>query len=515
MQRLRTLAFCLLFVQVLFSCKEDEKPDGRVPVTIEGFTISSAANPAGRISTTLNWEHTFGEEINLTFVSRTNQQSFSVRFQPDFSGELPQILLPPDSYSYSGSTGQSSVSSFLPVYLEGNMQVKEPSTSLLLSGKTNYQLVSISGENLKNTPQLLSPVEISMFSHDGFYYAYVKANELVKSELTLENGKKLRWGLNARIYGHDSFFFRTSSEGDQVPTISDPVLDFAQATITLDEESVPDYMGLFNQIEHSSLVKEASGLQWVQGRLFAINDGGNPAEFYELSPDHGGVVRTIRVANAQNIDWEDLALGDNYLYIGDFGNNLGNRSDLRVLRIPIADALGKTEVQAEVIAFGYDRQTGTGPASDHRFDCEAMVFHEGKLLLFTKPSNAQGSDVYTLDPNPGMQTAKFAGTFETKGWITGADLTPGGKNIVFIGYENAGFASRSILSFVKNPQLPSLAGNILKSMHLGSVALTSQTEGIAIDGNFRVKIAGEQIRQGAFTIPQLLSELDLKGILED
>ena len=515
MNRLRTPTFYFSFALLFFSCKEDENPNGRVPVTIEGFTIISAANPAGRINSTLNWEHNFGEEVSLTFVSQTNQETFPVSFKPDFSGELPQILLPPDTYSYSGSTEEAIVSSFLPVQLEGNMQVIGPSTSLLLSGKTNFQLVSFSKNNLKNAPQLLRPAEASMFSYDNFYYAYVKADELLKSELTLENGKKFRWGVNAKAFEHDLFNFNTSSGETSNPTVVDPVLNLTQKTVTLDSESIPDFMALFNQVEHSNLVNESSGLQWIQGRLFAINDEENLAEIYELDPNNGDAIRTVRVTNVQNIDWEELAVSDNYLYIGDFGNNLGKRTNLRVLRIPINDALTKAEVQAEIISFNYDRQTGAEPTTDHRFDCEAMVFYEGKLLLFTKPSKAQGSDSYTLDPNPGTQTARFAGTFDTKGWITGADLTSNGKNIVFIGYENTGAASRSILSFIKNPQLPSLSGSTLKTMNLGSLTQTSQTEGITIDSDFRVKIAGEQINFGGLRVPQRLSELDLTGILQD
>jgi len=514
MPQLRAFIFCILFAQLLLSCKEDVTPDGRFPLTIEGFSLASSALPGGRLLTDGEWQHTYGEKISLVFVSQTTGASLPFTFEPDFTGEFPQILLPPDSYSYSGSTDALRISAFLPITVEGNVVVNGP-TRTLLSGKTGYQLVSFSKENLAATSRIMLPLESPLFSNEGYYYAYVVPDEVFKAELVLQNGNKLNWGMDTRAFAHASYLFKTPAGPSQTPPLSDPTLDLTRSTVMLDSESVPDKMLPFYQTELADEVPEASGLQFVGQRLYAINDGGNAAEIYGIDLYHGQMIRRIRVTNAPNIDWEDLASDGQYLYIGDFGNNLGTRKDLRVLRISLHELETKNEVQAETIHFTYDRQSSTEMSSDHRFDCEAMAFHEGQLLLFTKPTNAQGSDVYTLDANPGVQTARFAGTFETKGWITGADITADGKNLVFVGYENAGFTSQSFLGLIENPQLPALSGNPLKTIQLGSLAANGQTEGISIDLSLRVKIAGEQINRSGLSIPQRLSELDLKGILED
>ena len=39
-------------------------------------------------------------------------------------------------------------------------------------------------------------------------------------------------------------------------------------------------------------------------------------------------VRTIKIDNAKNDDWEELAEDDEFIYIGDFGNNNGKRKNL-------------------------------------------------------------------------------------------------------------------------------------------------------------------------------------------
>ncbi len=511
MHQFKAIIFGLIFVALLPSCKEDEKPDERVSLTIDGFALTSATAPGGRLHTNEEWEHTFGEKLTVFFVSQSTQTNYPFTFVPDFSSDLPEISLPIDTYYYYGTSDATQITSFLPVQIEGYLELSAPTISRLVA-KTDYQLVSFSQRNLTEQSRITHPEEGSFFSKDGYFYAYVPSNQLFKAELILPGGNSLQWGLDTKPFVHSSFIFKSPNDTGQIPSMGDPQLTFSQVIVTLDSESVPDRMPPFYQTEIADEVKEASGLQFIGERLFAINDGGNAAEIYEIDQRQGHMIRRIRVSNATNIDWEDLASDGQYLYIGDFGNNLGSRRDLRVLRIPLSEIEFKNDLEAEVIHFTYDRQTAFGSA-DHRFDCEAMVYHGGQLLLFTKPTNAQGSDVYVLNPTPGTQVAGYAGTFETAGWITGADLTGNGKNLVLSGYEKAGLASQAFIGLVKNPTLPALSGNTVKTIRLGSLVFNSQTEGIAIDGDYRVKIAGEQLNQGGLTVPQRLSELDLKGIL--
>ena len=75
-------------------------------------------------------------------------------------------------------------------------------------------------------------------------------------------------------------------------------------------------------------------------------------------------------------DWEDLAMDEQFLYIGDFGNNGGNRQDMLVYKVALsqinpstsnADMTQSLSVQYE------DQTTFDNEAYKHNFDCEAMI----------------------------------------------------------------------------------------------------------------------------------------------
>lgn len=103
-------------------------------------------------------------------------------------------------------------------------------------------------------------------------------------------------------------------------------------------------------------VAETSGLLNVDGRIFTHNDSGNKAELYELDTVSGAVKRKIVVTNASNNDWEDLSSDDHFIYIGDFGNNRGDRKNLRIYRVSREQLLSSENIQADTINFIYDDQ---------------------------------------------------------------------------------------------------------------------------------------------------------------
>jgi hypothetical protein len=82
-----------------------------------------------------------------------------------------------------------------------------------------------------------------------------------------------------------------------------------------------------------STISETSGLLFFNGKLITHNDSGNTAQLFEVDTTSLQLTRTVTVLNAENIDWEDLAQDDAYIYVGDFGNNSGTRTDLVIYRI--------------------------------------------------------------------------------------------------------------------------------------------------------------------------------------
>lgn len=136
-----------------------------------------------------------------------------------------------------------------------------------------------------------------------------------------------------------------------------------------------------------SELSEISGLEkWNDSTLIAINDGGNDPILFLLNLS-GQITRKISVSNATNIDWEALAMDENYLYIGDFGNNMNERKDMCLYRVNRNEIATLNEVTAEKMSISY-REQKEFPPKDHEryFDAEAMTYFEGQLWIFTKNS---------------------------------------------------------------------------------------------------------------------------------
>ena len=79
-------------------------------------------------------------------------------------------------------------------------------------------------------------------------------------------------------------------------------------------------------------LEEASGLAFFDHQLWTHRDGGNGSDLYVIDTLTGEVLQPFPQLGLLNVDWEDLAEDADYFYIGDFGNNVGNRNDLRIIR---------------------------------------------------------------------------------------------------------------------------------------------------------------------------------------
>ena len=105
-------------------------------------------------------------------------------------------------------------------------------------------------------------------------------------------------------------------------------------------------------------IMETSALIYWSGGLWTLNDSGNEPELYKFDTLTGQISQTIAISGAQNVDWEDLAQDETRIFIGDFGNNLGNRTDLKIYVVEKSSipASGNAEVLATEIEFSYGDQ---------------------------------------------------------------------------------------------------------------------------------------------------------------
>ncbi len=183
---------------------------------------------------------------------------------------------------------------------------------------------------------------------------------------------------------------------------------------------------------------ESSGLIYWDGLLWTHNDSGGKAAIYGFDTITGTIQRTVFIKGAKNIDWEDIAQDAGYIYIGDFGNNVGARRTMFIYKIAkggITSDKKEVFVPARQIAFKYaDQESYKKRRHAHNFDCEAFFAFENHLYLFTKNWADQKTRLYKMPKKVGMYDLSPEATFEAGGLITGADISRSGKRVALIGY---------------------------------------------------------------------------------
>ena len=193
-------------------------------------------------------------------------------------------------------------------------------------------------------------------------------------------------------------------------------------------------------IEIPSTLNEISGMIFRNDTsFFAHNDGGQGARIFEVDLEEKKINRNIKIHNATNIDWEDMTQDDEYIYVADSGNFLGQRTDLKIYKISKNELENQDSVTVEIIEFEYPDQPIFSPTEIHNFECEALLNFENELFLFSKNHLDLKTKWYSLPKNAGNYSASLIQEFESDGLITGATMSEDKDVIALLGYqENAG-----------------------------------------------------------------------------
>lgn len=153
-------------------------------------------------------------------------------------------------------------------------------------------------------------------------------------------------------------------------------------------------------IELSPVISEISGITFAGNKIYSINDSGNRNYVHILQAHTFDLLSSRRLRGSDNTDWEEITTYNNFLYIGDFGNNFGKRDDLIIYKISI-DSLGKDGSKAEAIYFAYKNQRSFSHIEykKHPWDCEAMLVDNSGIWLFSKDWEARICRLYKLEDN--------------------------------------------------------------------------------------------------------------------
>ena len=211
------------------------------------------------------------------------------------------------------------------------------------------------------------------------------------------------------------------------------------------------------ELTHEPL-REVSGItrSSYEGVFWVHNDSGDAARIFAITLDGKPVVPPamqdqfkdrpwpgIRVLQASNVDWEDIAFADGRLYIADMGNNLNRRRDLGVYELAEPNPYEADQTRAiRFLPVRYPDQKAF-PAEQWHFDCEAVFVDKGKLYFLTKHrlrgvplGMIPGTKLYRLDSQSTIKpnVLTLVGRRADLNMPTAAELSPDGKRLAVLTY---------------------------------------------------------------------------------
>lgn len=256
-------------------------------------------------------------------------------------------------------------------------------------------------------------------------------------------------------------------------------------------------------------LKESSALVVTPHGLFSLSDNSRP-EFFRLDTASGEILQTIGIRNIDFVDKEALAFDGTYFYIGDFGNNLSLRKDLKIVKVDARQIGNQQEVlvDGQVITFHYPEQEMRSVLSkDNSFDCEAMVVAGDSLYLFTKQRSDHQTTLYALPKEPGTYAAIRKAEFDVRGRVTDAALSPDQKTLLLLGYQEK--HQYPFLWKFTNFRGQDFFAGTAQHQELIREPLNWQTEGIAFIDSRQIFVSCETTRE----VPAALFKASLDKII--
>jgi hypothetical protein len=148
----------------------------------------------------------------------------------------------------------------------------------------------------------------------------------------------------------------------------------------------------------------------------------------------------LALGNAAHIDYEDMAVEDSVLYVGDIGNNGNARRDLGIYVIPEPFYYARRTRPMTHLRIRYPDQT-TYPAEKWDYDAEGLFVDDGTLYVLTKRRKGQqigeldpGTTLYRLDTEHPhrVNTLTIADRHPTIAPPTAAALSPSGDRLAVL-----------------------------------------------------------------------------------
>lgn len=199
---------------------------------------------------------------------------------------------------------------------------------------------------------------------------------------------------------------------------SAPFLPYARAAAADLKQGVVIKDSSLSEISGCAVSARNRGAIWVH------NDSGDQANLYAIRLADGELLATVRLSGVEARDWEDMALRDGRLWVGDIGDNAGSRSSVSILSVAEPSlnlAKTKQKVTLKPVSSSWTYPSGAR-------DAEAMIIDpQGTPTIIDKVDGT----VWAAS-GEGDKLTKVASLGVAL--ITGADLIPDGSGVLIRTY---------------------------------------------------------------------------------
>jgi hypothetical protein len=200
----------------------------------------------------------------------------------------------------------------------------------------------------------------------------------------------------------------------------------------------------------------------------------------------------VQLGAAAHIDYEDIAVEDRTLYLGDIGNNGNARRDLGIYVIREPFRYDRRTRPVKHMPIRYPDQTAV-PAREWHFDAESLFVDAGTLYVLTKHRTGQqinslepGTKLYRLDTTHAheVNTLTLVDRHATIPPPTAAALSPSGDRLAVLG-------SRSVWIFPRPAEGSRWLSTEPRRIEV-SAQRSKQAEALTWDDARTLRIANEQ-----------------------
>jgi hypothetical protein len=225
-------------------------------------------------------------------------------------------------------------------------------------------------------------------------------------------------------------------------------------------------------------LKEISGVVAVNQNIWAITDKPH-ARVFKLDTA-GNLLQEVDIKNTEATDVEAVTADDKFVYIGDVGDNIGDRIKRKIIKVA-KDSIPKgqkVEARGDTITFTFPGEVEVENKKENNYDCESLLSYKDSLYLFTKDREDKETRLYAIPKTPGNYTARLIDSFDCKGLITDAAINPANNMVALIGYRKG--HTYPFMIFFKNFQGDDFLSGEHNRIELADKEWDWQLEGITL-----------------------------------